>query len=362
MAFIMEQTLGHVTHYRNLLQYVEADCRIDPEWLLVPYEADDRWQRMPVTRTNWSLRASLRARGYVSAMMRKRRPAGLFYHTQVTSLLSTSYMRSIPTIISMDATPLNVDTVGSAYNHAPSELGPVEAMKNALNRRAYRSARHLITWCDWAKQSLIADYGIAPEKITVIPPGVDMQRWSFEKRDRKPGGPVRLLFVGGDFQRKGGETLLKAFNMLPKGTCELDIVTKEDVRAEDMSAIRVHHGLTSNAPELLSLYRDADMFVFPTEGDCLPIAIMEAMASGLPVIATNVGAIREEVEDGVTGITVPIRDANALNSAVQRLIDDPDLRTSLGIAGKSAAQAKFDGARNYQAVLELYKRYVDGGV
>ena len=72
--------------------------------------------------------------------------------------------------------------------------------------------------------------------------------------------------------------------------CELDIVTRENVDTQGLTNVRVHHGLGPNVPELMALYARADIFTFPTLADTLPLVVMEAMASGLPVITTTVGA------------------------------------------------------------------------
>jgi glycosyltransferase involved in cell wall biosynthesis len=197
-------------------------------------------------------------------------------------------------------------------------------------------------------------------KVTVIPPGIDLARWQFERSgDSGRNGPIRLLFVGGDFRRKGGDILLQAFRKELKGRCELDIVTREEVETSPGEGIRVHHGLTSNAPALLDLYANADMFVFPTLGDCLPIAVMEAMASGLPVVSTCVGAISEEVEDGRTGFLTPPGDAMKLAELVARLAGDRELRHAMGVAGRRAAEERFDGEKNYRQALAVCKRAAD---
>jgi glycosyltransferase involved in cell wall biosynthesis len=111
----------------------------------------------------------------------------------------------------------------------------------------------------------------------------------------------------------------------------------------------------------MALYAHADVFIFPTLGDVLPLAIMEAMASGLPVIATNVGAVTEEIDDGVTGFLVPPGDVNALVAATVRLIKDPDLRHQMGAAGRHVAEQRFNGSRNYPRILEVCKSCVESG-
>jgi glycosyltransferase involved in cell wall biosynthesis len=354
----MEQTLGHITHAKNLQQCMASAPDVIPTWIPVTFDAPDRWARFPVVKNNWTLRASLRAREQVLAALRSTKLDGLFYHTSITTLFSWGLMADIPTVISMDATPLGFDSVGRAYDHRPSSFAPLESVKNALNRHTFRKARKLITWCEWARNSLVADYGVAADRIEVIPPGVDTGKWK-SARGAEPGGPVRLLFVGGDFRRKGGDTLLKAFRASLTQDCELDIVTREQVDTQGLAGVRVHHGLGPNSPELMALYARADIFAFPTVADVMPLAVMEAMASGLPVITTDVGALREEVEAGVTGYLVRPGDAGALAEAVIRLVRDPRLRAAMSAAARRSAELKFDGARNYARVLEVCRSCVD---
>jgi glycosyltransferase involved in cell wall biosynthesis len=358
LGFVMEQTLGHITHAKNLQYWIAKDPDVIPTWIPISFEQQDKWDKVPVVRGNWTLKSSLRAREQVRAAMAAAKLDGLFYHTSVTALFSRGFMADIPAVVSMDATPLNFDNIGNPYNHKPSSLGMVESFKNALNRRVFRKARKLVVWCQWAKDSLEMDYGIDPGKVAVIPPGVDLDKWK-SGHGTELGRPVRLLFVGGDFRRKGGDTLLEAFRTTLRHECELDIVTREQVNIEGLSGVRVHHGLGPNAPELMALYARADIFAFPTLADVLPLAIMEAMASGLPVITTAVGAVSEQIEHGVTGFLIPPGDAGALAEVTLRLVRDAGLRGAMSAAVRQSAHEKFDAARNYAQVLAVCKECVD---
>jgi glycosyltransferase involved in cell wall biosynthesis len=91
----------------------------------------------------------------------------------------------------------------------------------------------------------------------------------------------------------------------------------------------------------------------------MPLGILEAMASGLAVVATDIGAIREEVEEGVTGHLIAPGDPGALVRAVRGLLDDPARLTALGDAGRRVAEQHFDAARNYRAIIDLVKKCVD---
>ena len=359
LGFVMEQTLGHVTHAQNFQYWVAKDPDVVPTWMSVSFDAPNFW--LPLIGHNWTLRASRQARAQVQDALRLAPLDGLFFHTQVVALFAHRVMANIPTVVSMDATPLNFDSIGSPYDHVPSNRH-VEALKNALSRRTFNKARKLVSWHQWGKESLVRDYGVNADKVSVIPPGIDLDRWNFP-REQNSGhtGRVRLLFVGGDFRRKGGDTLLTAFRRDLMKECEIDIVTREQVSTEGLVNVRVHHGLGPNTPELMALYARADVFVFPTLADTLPLAIMEAMASGLPVVTTRVGALTEEVEHGLTGFLVPPGDVNALAEATLRLVKDPELRRAMSIAGRRFADERFNGSRNYAGLLALCKSCVDEG-
>lgn len=361
LGFVMEQTLGHVTHTQNLRHWVEKDPEVVPTWIPVRFYTPDHWNKAPLVRHNWTLRASLRARAQVQAVLRSERLDGLFFHTQVTALFAQRLMATIPTVVSMDATPLNFDSIGVPYNHRPSVLRPVESLKNALNRRTFNRARRLITWHEWGKRSLVDDYSVDGDKVEVVPPGIDLERWKFPRSLASPDAPVRLLFVGGDFRRKGGEIMLAAFRRDLVAHCHLDIVTREDVDAAGLTNVTIHRGLDPNAEGLMALYARADIFIFPTFADTLPLVLMEAMASGLPVVTTNVGALTEEVEDGVTGFLVPPGDVDALAGATLRLVGSPALRHEMGAAGRRRADRLFNGACNYPHLLNVCKSCIDAG-
>lgn len=364
IAFAVEQRLGHTTHYQNLSRWVAEDAYLHPIWTPIETGKNDFWEQMPIVRNNWSLQASLRTRDAIKAALRVQPLDAIFLHTQTTALFSIPLMRHIPTIISTDSTPLNYDSVGAGYNHQVNGNRRIENLKFLWNRSTYHAATALVTWCQWAKDSMISDYDVPADKITVIPPGVDLKHWHFgrHKAARLTSEKVRLLFVGGEFARKGGYTLVEAFRNGLADNCTLDIVTKDTQIQRELAGVdgvRVHCGLTGNSEPLKQLYAKADIFVFPTQGDCLPLAVMEAMAAGLPVIATDVGALREEVEDDVNGLIVPPSDVGAVVEAVLALTRDDTKRRAMAAASRRLAEERFDARRNYGALLSLIKRQVD---
>src|SRR5581483_7637389 len=251
-------------------------------------------------------------------------------------------------------------TVGAFYEHHTRPDSTAERLKHALHRHIAQSASALTTWSQWASDSLQRDYGVAAEQITVIPPGVDLALFPARRPLSRTDAPVRrirLLFVGGDFARKGGPLLLEAMRRGLARHCDLDVVTAAPVPAAP--ATTVHTGLGPNDPRLLALYRDADVFVLPTFADCLAVVLAEAMAAALPIVTTRVAAQPEAVRDGESGLIVPPGDGDAVGAAIQRLVDDPELRRRFGRSGRAIAEQRFDAHRNADRLLDVVESGID---
>jgi glycosyltransferase involved in cell wall biosynthesis len=355
-GFVVEQYLGHRTHYQNLLRYVPDDASVAATWLPIAYEAPGLLYKLPPLSTNVAVRTSARAYEEVRAARRRGEVwDAVFYHTQTASLLSPLHPR-VPTVISLDATPLNFDTLGEQYGHRVG--GASERVKLAIYRAVFARATALVTWSRWAKESLVRDYGVDASRVSVIPPGVDLGLWPYRggraRVEVSAGRLPRLLFVGGDFARKGGDVLLRCFRDGLDDRCELHIVTQSSVQGG--RNLFVHNGVAPNSELLRRLYAEADLFVFPTLADCFAQVVSEAMAAGLPVVTTRVGATPEIVKDGETGLLVEPGDAAALGRAVATLLDRPELRASMGDAARRIVEAECDVRKNARLVLDVLKQ------
>ena len=358
IGFVMEQNLGHRTHYHNLLRYVDEDPSVTPTWMPIGWDNPGLSRHIPLLKSNWSARASVMAQAEVARARRRTPFDALFYHTQVTSLLSPR-QAPLPVVISLDATPINYDTVGAFYGHTPG--GRIERVKYQLNRRAFHAATALVTWCQWAKDSLVADYGVPEEKITVIAPGVDLSKWPRRSGGDRARASVdrlpRLLFVGGDFERKGGKVLLDCFFRFLQEDCELSIVTQTPI--PPAHHLHVYNNVTPNSDILLQLYADADIFVCPTLADCAPLAVPEAMAATLPVVTTHVGAIPEMVRDDEQGYVVKPGNVGELRIAIHRLMNSSHLRARLGDSGRALVERDYDAEKNAHRLLDVVKAAAD---
>lgn len=187
--------------------------------------------------------------------------------------------------------------------------------------------------------------GVSPTKLAVAEYGAEIERFTPAPEPRPPA-PVRLLFVGTLALRKGIHYLLEAVKRLEPLGVRVSAVGAPKVRLQmlarysnvlDLPGFRLHDSM----PEL---YREHDIYVFPTIVEGSSLSIYEALASGLPVVTTpNAGSI---VRDGVEGFVVPPRDLEALCAAVERLVRDRDLRIEMGSAARRRAET-FGDWRHY---------------
>lgn len=350
IGFILEQALGHVTYADNLRRQAHHAAHIQPQWALIPFAPTGIGAHIPLYKSNWTVRAGLLARREVARMARNGRLDALFFHTQVPAILSTSWMRRIPSVISLDATPLQYDALGAFYQH-PQGNAQIERLKRRMNQACYEAARHIVVWSDWVKQSLINDYAMPAAKITVLPPGVHVADWAPAAPKRTTPGPVKILFVGGDLERKGGLLLLEAFRALRHLGVELHLVTRAQVAPEP--GLTVYNAMQPNSPELRALYHACDIFALPTYGDTLALVLSEAAAAGLTLVATPVGGIPELVRDGETGLSVPVGDGAALTAALRTLVEQPKLRRRLAEQGHTAIRRNHDAGVNAARLLDL---------
>lgn len=223
-------------------------------------------------------------------------------------------------------------------------------------------------WSRFAADRIRTRYPHVPdERIVPLHPGINLAQWTL-RSPRESGDRFRLLFVGGDPRRKGLETLLDAMDAELAEHCDLDVVTQALHLPDAMRAhaerlapyVRLNLDLTPNAPELQRLYANADAFVLPTSFDCSSLASLEAMATGIPVIASNVGGIPDIVIDGETGLLVPPRDVLALVDAVQLLRTDAAMRQRLVRQARAHVEAHFDAARNTARFITAIIALIEG--
>jgi glycosyltransferase involved in cell wall biosynthesis len=213
--------------------------------------------------------------------------------------------------------------------------------------------------------------GLGRVPACLLPNGVDARRFTPAGAAERAALCTRLgltadqpvaLFVGRLERYKGLDTLLAAWADLMQRGCSsrLLIVGSGDVAAwtREAQAHGVERWVTylGGRADVVDLYRAADIFVFPSRGEGCPNAVLEAMASGLPVVATDVAGNREVLgEDGNAGWLVPAEDPAALAEAVATLLGSPSMRREVAMAARERILERFDIDRVGAQYLCLYE-------
>ena len=252
--------------------------------------------------------------------------------------------------------------------HGPTEFYDVE--RERLEEKV-RSATFVVCISDFARSQLM---GLVEEshweKLKIVHCGVDPAAFPMERaRDNGAArGPVRLLSVGRLVQVMGQAVLLRALRELsdrgiafeativgdgPKRADLVRLASELDIQdqVEFMGAI--------GQDRIRWYYANSDIFCLSSFAEGVPVVLMEAMATGLPVVAPAVMGVAELVEDGVSGSLIRPGRADLLADAVQRLAEDPAARVALGEQGRRKIVEEFDIGASADALLDLYSSHAN---
>ncbi|MEA2381737.1 MAG: hypothetical protein QOH72_1708 [Solirubrobacteraceae bacterium] len=238
-----------------------------------------------------------------------------------------------------------------------------------IERDIVRRADEIVATCTDEVFELVR-LGAARSKLTVVPCGVDLDLFAPEgTRRRRRAGMRRVLCVGRLVQRKGIGNVIEALARIPDTELVVAGGPRREELAADPEALRLRAvaercgvadrvdlcGRVSRA-DLPALMRSADVVVCAPWYEPFGIVPLEAMACGVPVVASAVGGMIDTVVDGVTGVHIPPRDPDRLAGVLRGLLDDPQRREEFGQAGVRRARRLYDWGRVATATLDVYAR------
>ena len=229
----------------------------------------------------------------------------------------------------------------------------------------------------FVKDSAVRNLGLRADRVRVIYNSVEPDRM----RSPDPAGVKRLrrelgvqphdrlvLTVGRLDPPKGHRFLLSALVAVRREVpaVTLLVVGEGPSRAELGAQARAlgladhvrFAGARAEIPEIFAL---ADVFVLPTLSEGLPVTLLEALAAGVPAVASRIGPVEEVVEDGLTGFLAAPGSSNALASAILRVLNDPAEAKAVGDRGRALAEGQFSARRSAEALGDLYRTLAAGG-
>ena len=229
----------------------------------------------------------------------------------------------------------------------------------ARERAVYAAATRIFTFSDRVRRSFIEDFGIPDSRLLTVyaGPNLELGRIPDRRPPRPSDRPPTILFVGREFERKGGDVALAALARVRE---ELPAARLRVIGPTSLSGapagVDFLGFLRKDRPDdlqrLLDAYATADVFCFPTRFEPFGIVVLEAMLFGLPCVASAAWAIPEMVVTGETGYTVPVDDVAGFAARLLEVLRDPERAARMGLAGRARALRHF----TWQAVAEKMTR------
>jgi len=273
-------------------------------------------------------------------------------------------------------------TLGYPKNAAAQQIWEQEPPRRLqVEYEVLRCSDALVAESPASKQHMVQEYGVDPARVQVIPCGVDTTL--FHPQDRLqarraltlPEAAPIVLFIGRLQPLKGLDTLLRAVHLVRQryATLHVRIVgggvdASDPYEAEELGRLRAlaehfdltpHLVFTNAQPQetLAQYYAAADVLVMPSHYESFGMVVLEAMACGLPVVASRVGGLASTVVHERTGLLVPVGDWHAFAQAIIRVLSVPALHEAFGHAGVQRAQT-YAWPRVVERNIQLYQRLV----
>lgn len=275
--------------------------------------------------------------------------AHLFFSLPTGMLLPLFRARGVPTVVSLRGS----DVPG--YDPCNIGLQRAHALLRPVTRSIWRGADQVVALShDLGRLARETDPSL---RYTVIPNGVDIDRFRAAREPAGHEGPVRCIAVARLVERKGLDDLLRALARMERGRYRLEIVGSGPAEAAlralatelRLDRLVRFTGALDHAGVAERL-RQADLFTLPTRSESFGNAFAEAIASGLPIVGTTVGGVPEFVRHGEHGLLVPPRDPGALAAAIEQLGGDPERRRDIAARNRAHAESHL----SWDAVTRRY--------
>ena len=360
IGFILSTLLGNKTRYNVLRKYSAGVDDVECVWAPVRhYYLPD--ERDPVKFLPGPLhtRAVVVAQSWPVLRQLYSFDAVMVHQFEISSILGLKpNTANSPIIVNAHDNPPVID-------RATYPLYPEQRKQSAWRAKlrvtndiwAARRAGYYIGFSEWSAD-IMRKCDLDPTHVVAQHVGLDLEAWTKPNTAKSMAIEYpRLLFVGGDFDRKGGRLLLDIFTSELSDRYALDIVTKTEIASPPPNC-RVFYNLDAGDARLIQLFHEADVFVLPTEADLVPWVILEAMASQCAIVASNIGGIPDMVSPDC-GILIDPTKPSELYEALRSLANNPARRKAMGVAARSRIEKFYDASKNVPKIFDILKGWID---
>ena len=199
-----------------------------------------------------------------------------------------------------------------------------------------------------------------PRLVRYVPNGIDLGRFAVDARPREPGAPVVIGTIAALREEKNLPRLMRSFAMAAEGIDARLMIVGDGPKMAELRALAQSLGIvdrcvfTGHRDDTPSLYAQFDVFALSSDTEQMPLSVIEAMASGLPVAATDVGDVRSMLADENAGYVATLDD-RALAASLTALLRDPGARAAIGAANRAKARRDFGQDAMFAAYRALWE-------
>ncbi|MBL0146121.1 MAG: glycosyltransferase family 4 protein [Chitinophagaceae bacterium] len=246
---------------------------------------------------------------------------------------------SIPVIYMTDATFFQLQ----GYYPLFKDIAPYNINQGLkMDKLTFENAAHCMVASEWTKQSAINDYKISTTKLTVAPLGANLDKIpALNEINTSKNNICQLLFLGVEWERKGGQIALDTFYKLKEAGLPVQLTIigcVPPVRCDDKDITVIPFINKHNSEEAVKLYNiicNSNFLLLPTRAECAGVVFCEASAFGVPSITTNTGGVSTYVEDGVNGFALPVNaTANEYAQKIQSLFVNENTYNQLCLSSR----------------------------
>jgi glycosyltransferase involved in cell wall biosynthesis len=278
----------------------------------------------------------------------KKRPVDLLFVSASPQLIAF-VKTDIPIVLMTDAT---FQQIQGYYPYFSNLSGRNLRQGIELDKKAFLASSHLLLTSEWCKQSAVKDYGVDPERISVVRLGANIDTIPVEKIRFESTGCCRLLFLGVEWERKGGDIVLETFRILQQQGMQVQLYVIGCNPPVSIAAEKniIHipfldKNKKEDMDELQKIFLQTDFLFLPTRAECAGVVFGEASSFGIPSITTDTGGVSTQISDGVNGYALSY-DARAQDYAavISRLFNDPQKLMAL----KKTSRLHYESKLNWQ--------------
>jgi hypothetical protein len=351
---IFTTLLGHKTTVRKLTDALDHIPGFEPTYVLIGNEDYAAYPPPLWARATHPWQGQYMARQKAKATIAQPFDV-LFVNAWEYVVAFRDLARQIPAVAMMDNVPATIDL----QQRLQGMTGWRRSLSHQIHHRAFAKAVSefdlFLPMGSDCGDALHSQYGVARQNcfLTLAPQDLEASK----PGPRTFSSPMRLLFVGNDFMRKGGEFLLRLYSEHLAGKCTLTIVSSDPGLAGRILPEGVEKLGPISLDHLHQIFRESHLFAFPTQQDFMPQVLAEALAFGLPCMANDVGGVRDLVQDGETGFLMS-RDAppEVWAQRLQRLAANPSELSRMSACARRFAEERLSLDRFKRLIADVLRR------